>query len=326
MIHMKLKGLTAAAVTAAVIITGTSGVSAAESWRDAFTTRLMNLMSQDTTYRHIVLTDLDCNGVPEAFLIKEGPNGGIGAGITMQGSVVTTIDVPKNVIGTCLEDLTLYNDDGEYQFVGREVGRYNSSIEYYYIQFSGTTLTCSSTKKEVFKDLEVIPYLDYYGYDFMINGFPNRSKIEEFINNYTVPNNVRVTVSDSQILVNGNSVAILGYNIAGSNYYKIRDIAMLLRTTGSRFNVEWDADLGAISISTGSKYTIVGGELDLTDISGAADIQPSESLIYLDGMPADFEAYNINGSSYFKIRDVGDAVGFEVSWNSDTNMVEITTR
>ena len=37
--------------------------------REAFVTRLMKIMSSDPSYNQVVLTDLDRNGIPEAFVI-----------------------------------------------------------------------------------------------------------------------------------------------------------------------------------------------------------------------------------------------------------------
>ena len=51
------------------------------------------------------------------------------------------------------------------------------------------------------------------------------------------------------------------YNIGGYNYFKLRDIAMLLRATGSRFSVGWDEKTQTIRVVTGAQYSPVGGEL-----------------------------------------------------------------
>lgn len=37
--------------------------------------------------------------------------------------------------------------------------------------------------------------------------------------------------------------------------------------------------------------------------------------IYLDGQKVELEAYVINGNNYVKLRDIGEAVGFNVYWN-----------
>ncbi len=45
--------------------------------------------------------------------------------------------------------------------------------------------------------------------------------------------------------------------------------------------------------------------------------QRCTSPILLNGAPIEIEAYNINGHNYFKLRDIGKAVGFNVYWNAD---------
>ena len=44
--------------------------------------------------------------------------------------------------------------------------------------------------------------------------------------------------------------------------------------------------------------------------------QRCTSPILLNGAPVEIEAYNINGHNYFKLRDIGKAVGFNVYWSA----------
>ena len=297
---------------------------AAESWREAFITRLMSLMSRNPAYQEVALTDLDFNGIPEAFLISDSVSGGIGEGITMQGGVITSINVPGNVVGRCLEDITVYQEEnGELRAVGKEVGRYTGDIEYYYMTFDGQTLTCQPTQKEVFAALSSIPYTDVYSHDLFENGYPSRTKLAEFINSYIVPNNVRAQLSTDEMIINGERVDIVGYNINYSNYYKVRDIAMLLRTTSVRFNVVWDESLGGVNIITGQRYEIVGGELDL-GTTEAGEIAENSAPVYVNGNISTLESYNIDGNNYFKIRDLADAVGFTVDYDASAGQIRIT--
>ena len=57
---------------------------------------------------------------------------------------------------------------------------------------------------------------------------------------------------------------------------------MVLRTTNARFDVAWDENLSAIAISTGVKYTIVGGELN-SDHSAALNVDQNTAPVYVDG-------------------------------------------
>lgn len=50
---------------------------------------------------------------------------------------------------------------------------------------------------------------------------------------------------------------------------------------------------------------------------------PSSQTFYLDGQKVGLQAYEINGSNYVKLRDVGQAVDFGVTYDAATNSVHI---
>lgn len=50
---------------------------------------------------------------------------------------------------------------------------------------------------------------------------------------------------------------------------------------------------------------------------------PSTQKFYVDGKQTQLEAYSINGSNYVKLRDIGKAVGLDVSYDGSTNSVYI---
>ena len=82
----KMKKIISAIIATAMMFTlCVTGTFAAESWREAFVTRLMKIMSSDPSYNQVVLTDLDRNGIPEAFVMRDGMDGGISAAFTMKG-------------------------------------------------------------------------------------------------------------------------------------------------------------------------------------------------------------------------------------------------
>lgn len=326
--RMEINMKKAASILAAVVIALSASAPsafAAESWRDAFVTRLMKVMSSDTTYSEVVLTDLDKNGVPEAYVLRDGMNGGIAQGFTLSGSMISQINVPSNIIGECLTDITVYQKEGRDIFVGKEIPRYSSVLYYYKLELIGSDLVCTKINKEDVSPYPTIPYVDMHGKDFLTNGYPNRTKIVEFVNSYEAVNQLTAEPSKAKISINGNEIEASGYTVNYSNYYKIRDIAMMLRTTPKRFNVTWDSNLGGISIITGEKYDIIGGELADEDYSGIPSIEENTSPVYVDRNEKPLTAYNINGSNYFKIRDIADVIGFGVDWDEANQTIVITT-
>ena len=63
-----------------------------------------------------------------------------------------------------------------------------------------------------------------------------------------------------------------------------------------------------------------------TPAAGAALMaQQSSQKIVVDGKPVQIEAYAINGNNYCKLRDIGKAVGFDVSYDALTNTVQLNT-
>lgn len=61
------------------------------------------------------------------------------------------------------------------------------------------------------------------------------------------------------IQVNGTSVTLPAYLIAGTNYFKLRDLASALSGTEKQFDVGWDASAKAVAVTTGKPYASVGG-------------------------------------------------------------------
>ncbi len=319
------KSLIASVIAAITSLTALMPINAAnENWRDPFVTRIMKTISQDPTYTDAVLTDLDRNGIPEVFIIKKGTYGKIGTGFTMTDNTITEIGTPQNIIGECLENIDVYVKNDTYIFVGAEVPRYASTIMYYKLTLANNKLTATRINKKDVSPYENITYVDKYSNNLLENGYPNRNKIIDFISSYDMVNEISATRSVANLLVNGESVSITGYTVNDSNYFKVRDIAMLLRRTPAKFNVSWDSSLAAIMIDTHNDYVPIGGELSST-IDQDMNVVENSTPIYVDGRRTAITAYNINGSSYFKIRDIADAAGFEIQWDGGSQTINVIT-
>ena len=51
--------------------------------------------------------------------------------------------------------------------------------------------------------------------------------------------------------------------------------------------------------------------------------RPSSQPIYVDGQKVELEAYSIHGNNFVKLRDIGRAVDFGVTYDETTNSVHI---
>ena len=133
--------------------------------------------------------------------------------------------------------------------------------------------------------------------------------------------------SAQNLTVDGKAVACDKYNIDGSNYFKLRDLAALLNGTGSQFNVDWDSAKRVVTVTTHSAYTTRSGhELELgEDLSATA--QRSPQTILIDGKErSDLMAYLIGGSNFFQLRQLGNALGFDVDYIKASNTSTIASR
>ncbi|NLP30043.1 MAG: copper amine oxidase N-terminal domain-containing protein [Clostridiales bacterium] len=136
---------------------------------------------------------------------------------------------------------------------------------------------------------------------------------------------VNAEPTDASLLIDGEEMAFQAYEINKYNYFKLRDLAMVLSGTDKQFEVIWDEDKQAIVITTNTPYTVQGGELEIKD-TGIQTGMANESTIYLDGQEVNMVAYNINGNNYFKLRDLGEALDFAVIWDAETNSIRIDTK
>ena len=134
---------------------------------------------------------------------------------------------------------------------------------------------------------------------------------------------LKVSPSTHKVTLDGKSVAPQGYNIENNNYFKLRDIAYMLNGTESQFNVTWDAKNNAIALTSGTAYQPVGGEMTDSVSAQITGCAPSSATIVLDGKTISLTGYMINGNNYYKLRDVGTALGFGVDYDEDEQTVVI---
>lgn len=128
--------------------------------------------------------------------------------------------------------------------------------------------------------------------------------------------------TSAKVLVNGKQVAFDAYNIGNSNYFKLRDLAMALNGSEKQFAVSWAGQ--SVSLQSGAAYTPVGGELK-TGKAKQQTAKLSAFSISLDGAPAEVTAYNIGGSNYLRLRDLGQLIDFGVDWDGTAKLISIRT-
>ena len=156
------------------------------------------------------------------------------------------------------------------------------------------------------------------------DGFAIVKKDDKFgiISKTSIPYSAKSTAS--KVLVNGSLVAFDAYSINGNNYFKLRDLAYILNGTTKQFEVSWDNTHKAINLVPGKSYTVSGGEMAASDKNNTT-AYISTATVFIDGVRADLTAYTINGNNYFKLRDLGKAFDFGVTWDGTANTIRIDT-
>lgn len=129
--------------------------------------------------------------------------------------------------------------------------------------------------------------------------------------------------SNAKVMVNGKEVAFAAYNIGGNNYFKLRDVAAALSGTAANFEITYDKATRTTTLLKATAYT-GGAEIDATVAAGTKTATLSNQNVMLDGAAAALTAYNIDGFNYFKLRDLGDALGFEVAWDKEARTIAVT--
>lgn len=106
------------------------------------------------------------------------------------------------------------------------------------------------------------------------------------------------------------------YKIDGSNYFKLRDVAAILTDAGKHCRVSYDAIRRRVSIRTGrwDFYQPDGSEL-AGPASNSQIATISNDTLVVDGEDVQGATiYKINGNNFFKLRDLGTALGFDVDY------------
>lgn len=136
--------------------------------------------------------------------------------------------------------------------------------------------------------------------------------------------------TQANVSINGQAMNQMdAYNIGGNNYFKLRDVAMALKGTKSSFDVTVDTAGNAIRVHTGQAYTPIGGELEPAKKSAqsgkAAERQArlTSSKVYVDGQEVQLTAYNIGGSNYFQLRELGEQLHVPVLWRALSSSIHI---
>lgn len=140
---------------------------------------------------------------------------------------------------------------------------------------------------------------------------------------YRVPAVRTIKVSQQKITVNGTSKTLTAYNINGNNFLQLRDVAMLLNGTDKTFAINFNDATQSAYLNTGSAYTPNGTENAAISTYKAAAV--STQNFFLNNTQVYPIAFNIDGSNYVMLRDLGALLDFGITFNAATNSIAVTT-
>lgn len=131
---------------------------------------------------------------------------------------------------------------------------------------------------------------------------------------------MKAVKSSQKITLDKEAVEVAAYNIAGSNYLKLRDVAAIMSGKKKQFNIDYNAERKLIVVETGKPYTKL--ESDLKPIKEAsAKAILSEKAIILNGDDEDIDTAFINETNYVKLRDIAKIANFYVGYDEPTQTV-----
>lgn len=135
----------------------------------------------------------------------------------------------------------------------------------------------------------------------------------------------KANISNVNVKIADSSKELSVYNIEGNNYFMLRDVAMLLKGTEKEFSIDFLSDENKIVTKINSQYVPSGSELKTDGKMATANAtKATVGFVHNDLDVQDLiSGYNINGSNYYKLRDLGDVFDFNVAWNESTKTIKL---
>ena len=126
-----------------------------------------------------------------------------------------------------------------------------------------------------------------------------------------------VKATTQKVKLDGKDVVIYGYNIDGYNYFKLRDLAAVLKDTKAKFGVEYKDAM--VTLTKGADYKVA--ETDQKEVKAESKGMLTNDKVMVGDKALTATAYKVDDSNYYKLRDLGEALGFGVDYDKATNTV-----
>lgn len=130
--------------------------------------------------------------------------------------------------------------------------------------------------------------------------------------------------STQEILLDGKQLELQCYAIREdgglANYVRLRDLLYALEGAGARFGVKWDGSSQRVVVVSDTAYTPDGSE-NAAPFTGDRAYKVDSNPVSFDGTDALLAAFRLfddqgGGYTYYKLRDLGRLLDFNVGWDS----------
>ena len=132
---------------------------------------------------------------------------------------------------------------------------------------------------------------------------------------------IDVKATNQKVKLDGKDVVISGYNIDGYNYFKLRDLAAVLKDSQAKFGVNYKD--GVVTLTKAADYKVV--ESDQKPVKAESKGMLTNDKVMVGNKALTATAYKIDDLNYYKLRDLGKELGFGVGYDEATKSVLLTS-
>jgi len=223
---------------------------------------------------------------------------------------LTNISFKKNVVlsetqaAEYFDDADILNNvidvdyDSDEEITIKDILAYYNSrggVPTYYADAAPVVVTAKTASRTFF--------FSYYGDVVKHTYEPKYYTYDEYINNFDNKKAYAQQPEEDWLFADGTKASL---NKPGKYIFIVRDDGLVSSSYAGMFCVH----IGDTSYKTPVKA------------------KPTTSKVLVNGKAVEFEAYNINGNNYFKLRDLAQAVNnteknFEVTWDGNNNAINL---
>ena len=131
----------------------------------------------------------------------------------------------------------------------------------------------------------------------------------------------KVKATTQKVRLDDKDVVIYGYNIDGENYFKLRDVAAVLKDSKVKFGVEYKD--GLVTLTKGADYKVL--DTDQKEVKAESEAMLTNDKVKVGETDLTAKAFKIDGNNYYRVRDLGKALDFGVDYDEEANTVLLSS-